>query len=278
ASPETPEMSELDADGVDEGSDAASSGSAPRVQGSEHEAALLPAAAAGPRLPGRPDAGDVRSRLEALGVPAELLGHSFDDDLAGQGTYAALTGALARRLPVAPELPAGAGEVLFVVGPGVETLRAARNLAATLRLDRDAVQWATRGELAGLAPKGSRMTTVETAMDRKQDAATSGSVTIVAVDAPLRTDSYWMSQMLAIWAPTAVWVVVEATRKPEDLGPWLDGLPRVDALIVTDADLSADPAAVLGRMTAPVAILDGVRATPHRWASLLCERLEKAEA
>ena len=40
------------------------------------------------------------------------------------GTYAALTRALGLRLPAAPELPRGAGEVLFVVGPGVETLRA----------------------------------------------------------------------------------------------------------------------------------------------------------
>ena len=43
-----------------------------------------------------------------------------------RGTYAALTRALGLRLPKAPELPTGAGEVLFLVGPGVETLRAAR--------------------------------------------------------------------------------------------------------------------------------------------------------
>jgi hypothetical protein len=75
-----------------------------------------------------------------------------------------------------------------------------------------------------------------------------------------------------------VWAVVEATRKPEDVEPWLEALARVaarvDALIVSDTDLSADPAAVLHRVDAPVAVLDGVRATPHRWASLLCERLE----
>ena len=34
----------------------------------------------------------------------------------------------------------------------------------------------------------------------------------------------------------------------------------------------------LGAGWAAVAVLDGVRATPHRWASLLCERLEDAEA
>ncbi len=52
----------------------------------------------------------------------------------------------------------------------------------------------------------------------------------------------------------------------------------VAALIVQNTDLSADPAAVLQRLAAPVAIVDGVRATPHRWASVLYERLESAPA
>jgi hypothetical protein len=185
---------------------------------------------------------------------------------------------LGLRLPKAPELPIGAGDVLFVVGPGVETLRSARALAGSLRLDPDRVLWATRGDLAGLAPKGSRVNTVDAAVDRQRDVASAGSVTIVAVDAPMRSDAYWMAQMLSIWSPVAVWAVVEATRKPEDVGPWIDGLPRVDALMVQDTDLSADPAAVLRRVATPVAYLDGVRATPHRWASLLCERLEGTQA
>jgi hypothetical protein len=218
---------------------------------------------------------DLPGRLRALGIPDWLLGPSFVADAAAHGTYAALTRALRSGLPPAPEVPSGAGEVLFLVGPGVETLRAARSLAASLRLDPDRVQWATRGDLAGLAPECSRMTTIEAAIDRRQDASAAGTVTIVAVDAPLRGDAYWMSQMLAIWAPVAVWAVVDATRKPEDVEPWIDGLPRVDALMVEDTDLSADPAAVLHRIAMPVALLDGVPATPHRWASLLCERLEK---
>ena len=44
--------------------------------------------------------------------------------------------------------------------------------------------------------------------------------------------------------------MVEATRKPEDLEPWIDGLPQVDAIVVQDSDLSADPAAVLRRVDA----------------------------
>jgi hypothetical protein len=272
ATPETPEMPELDDLFADEPVAALPAPVTPVQHTPARPAPVVAERAAAPLAPG-----DVRGRLEALGLPEQLLGPAFTEDVAVRGTYAALTRALALGLPQAPELPSGAGEVLFVVGPGVETLRAARTLAASLRLDPDRVQWATRGDLAGLAPQASRMTTIDAAIERRQDAIAAGTVTIVAVDAPMRTDAYWMAQMLAIWTPVAVWAVVEATRKPEDLEPWIDGLPRVDALVVQDTDLSADPAAVLRRLAAPVALLDGVRATPHRWASLLCERLEGAQ-
>jgi hypothetical protein len=234
----------------------------------------MPAAPATPAAPAVIASGDVAGRLALLGVPGDLLGSTFAEDVAERGTYAALTRSLALQLPKAPGLPRGAGEAVFVVGPGADALRAARSLAASLHLDPECVQWATRGDLAGLAPRNSRITSIDVAIDRRQESAAAGTVTIVAVDAPLRTDAYWMAQLMSVWTPAAVWAVVEATRKPEDLEPWIDGLPRVDALIVQDTDLSADPAAVLRRVNAPVALLDGARATPHRWASLLCERLE----
>jgi hypothetical protein len=272
ATPETPDMPELAdlADLIE--ADGSGLLDAPVL------AAALPARPSRVRIAPPTTPAEVVSRLSALGVPADLLDSAFTADVAADGIYAALTRALGRRLPEAPELPTGAGDVLFVVGPGVETLRAARSLAATMRLDPDRVQWATRGDLVGLSPETSRMSTIDAALRRRQDAATSGSVTIVAVDAPLRSDAYWMAQMLAIWTPVAVWAVVEATRKPEDIEHWLDGLARVDALIVQDTDLSADPAVVLADLAAPVAVVDGLRATPHRWASVLCERLESAPA
>ena len=71
------------------------------------------------------------------------------------GTYAALTRASASACRRRPELPNGAGEVLFVVGPGVETLRAARSLAASLRLDPDRVQWATRATWPASRPRAA---------------------------------------------------------------------------------------------------------------------------
>jgi hypothetical protein len=219
------------------------------------------------------------SQLMELGVPERLLGEEFAVEVARLGAYAALTRALAAGLPAAPALPSGAGEVLLVVGPGVETLAAARSLAASLRLDGEQLQWASRGDLAALAPRSNRITSIDTAVERKQEADRSSALTIVAVDVPLRAGGgAWLEQMVAVFAPVGVWAVVEATRKPEDVGPWLDALPRVDALMVQDTDLTADPAAVLSRTSTPVALLDGARATAHRWASLLCERLESSGA
>ena len=62
---------------------------------------------------------------------------------------------------------------------------------------------------------------------------------------------------------------------PAAPAPLLAALPGGSANVFTRAlGLSADPAAVLDRVDVPVALLDGAPATPHRWASLLCERLD----
>jgi hypothetical protein len=215
-------------------------------------------------------------QLLALGVPEFLIAPDFATDAAVRGLYAALTRTLNDRLAPVPDVPAEPGSVLLVVGPGPETLAAARSLAVSVRLDPAAVQWATPGDAAVLAAEHSRITTLETAAERQRVSERAGTVTIVAVDAPLRTGGgTWLTHMLAIWAPDAVWGVVDATRKLEDVVPWLDGLPRLDAVVVQETEATADPAAVLSHLTAPVARIDGARATAHRWASLLCERLEE---
>jgi hypothetical protein len=252
----------------------------PEASGSDTAVTPVPAVADAPVLKlvaASSGSAEIISRLTDLGVPQELLRGDVAARIDADGTYAALTRALAAELPETPVLPGAAGDVVFVVGPGVETLLAARALSTALRLDPDRVQWATRGDLAGLAPEDSRITTTNAATGRRRKTSTAGTVTIVAVDAPLRGDAPWVTQMLNIWSPVAVWAVVEATRKPDDLELWLDGLARVDALIVQDTDLSTDPAAVL-RLPVPVALVDGARATPHRWASLLCERLDSSPA
>jgi hypothetical protein len=227
----------------------------------------------GTELARREDVMDPMVRnLARLGVPERVLGADFAEDALNRGLYAALTSAIAARVPQPAVVPTAPGDVLLVVGPGAETLLAARAVATSLRLDPESVLWAAPGELANFAPAEARVSGVDAAHETRWAAAAAGEVTVVAVHAPLRGGS-WVTAMVTAWKPAAVWAVADATRKPADVAGWLDALPQVDALVLQDSDLSADPAAVLG-LDIPVAVLDGVRATPHRWASLLCERSE----
>ena len=234
-----------------------------------------------PHPPGRsPGSGaDTAAALSALGLPEAILGDGFADDVADVGTYAALTRALGLGSRRRPRTPTGAGEVLFVVGPGVETLRAARSLAAGLRLDPEPVQWATRGDLAGLAPRSSRVTTVEAAIavgterrrrrhgdDRRRRRPDAHRRLLDGADA---------GHLVAGRG------VGGRRGHPQARGP--RPVARRPAAASTRSSSrtptsAADPAAVLRRVATPVAVIDGVRATPHRWASLLCERLETRRA
>ncbi len=218
---------------------------------------------------------DLVPALRALGLPAAMLEAGLAADARTRGAYSALHSVLDAHLPALPQAPTGPGDVLAVVGPGSEALVTARALAHVLGLDSDQVLWATPGELACLTPHANQVTSSDGARLRRQ--AGSSTATIVAIDAPLRSGrSTWVSQMLDVWAPTAVWGALDATRKPGDLSQWLRSLPRLDAIAVSDTDASTDPAAVLTYAPVPVALLDGVPATAHRWATLLCERLEGA--
>ncbi|MEI4270727.1 hypothetical protein TEK04_03225 [Klenkia sp. LSe6-5] len=212
--------------------------------------------------------------LAALGVPASVLGADFAAEAGRRGTFAALASSLGRALPAAPAIPAEPGDVLVVVGPGAEALTAARALAVALRLDPAQVQWCTRGALAGLAAVDVQVSGAAAATERRAVAGAADVPTVVAVDVPLGdAGGAWAAQMVHAWSGTAVWAVLDSTRKPGALRSWLAELPRVDAVVVTDTDAAPDPAALLDGLPVPVAVVDGARATPHRWAALLCERL-----
>jgi hypothetical protein len=96
--------------------------------------------------------------------------------------------------------------------------------------------------------------------------------TIAVVDAPLGRPLAWAAEVLAALEPTAVWGIVEASRKVEDISAWSGGLGGLDALCLTGLDDTVSPAAPL-RTGVPVALLEGEPATPERWADLLLARL-----
>jgi hypothetical protein len=71
---------------------------------------------------------------------------------------------------------------------------------------------------------------------------------------------------------TAVWAIVDATRKTADTARHLRALGEVEALVVHSVELTSDPATVLG-LDLPIFSLDGKPATPHAWAAMLCARI-----
>ncbi|MDQ1652552.1 MAG: hypothetical protein QOI35_1752, partial [Cryptosporangiaceae bacterium] len=96
---------------------------------------------------------------------------------------------------------------------------------------------------------------------------------LVVVDAPIEGDNgAWAHAVAEELGASAVWALVDATRKTADVARHLRGLGIVDAIAVHGTAATSDPASVLS-LGVPVALLDGRRATPQAWAALLCDRL-----
>ncbi len=86
------------------------------------------------------------------------------------------------------------------------------------------------------------------------------------------TDRSWATHLIAALRPTAVWGVVDATAKTEDIAAWAEDLGGVDALALEHLDATVSPAAVLGLGT-PVARIDGQPATAARWVATVVARI-----
>jgi hypothetical protein len=96
---------------------------------------------------------------------------------------------------------------------------------------------------------------------------------VVALTAPTSArDLRWAASMLDALEPTAVWGVVGADRKTEDVEAWAEGLGGLDALALEHLDATVSPASLL-QLGIPVARLEGQKATPALWAVMLAERI-----
>jgi hypothetical protein len=181
-----------------------------------------------------------------------------------------------RSLPRAPQLPASKGVILAVVGEGEGAWDAAAQVARSMGLDEKSLAYLTaRGAPAKVAP-ARRITDLEQLQARLERWRKRSTATIVVVDAPMSVNAAaWSRTAIAELDASAVWLVVPATRKTEDVARWAGRVGRVDGLVVTDVDASTDPASVL-QLDIPVAWLDGRPATPGAWAGLLVDRLVAA--
>lgn len=208
--------------------------------------------------------------LRDVGIPRDLLPTREDVDLLG-----ALVTAL-RALPKAPEMPTAAGDIFAIVGEGEAAWDAGVQLARSLDLDERAVVYVTAGHAPAKVAPARRITAIDQLSARADRWRKRTTPTIAVVDAPMTVKSArWNRQALATLDAEAVWLVVPATRKTDDVAKWANRLGRTDGLVVTDVDASSDPASVL-QLGFPVAWLDGRPATPGAWAGLIVDRLVDA--
>jgi hypothetical protein len=205
--------------------------------------------------------------LVSVGMPEAMAKH-----VTGGDTYAGVLTALASR-PAAPGIPDAGGEILVLAGDVIQALSIGKALLVQAGIDQ------TRLLLGGPSAAGTGlhssrvMHTPKEAAARAEKLQTSDSAWIVVLDAPVGgTDSVWVGEMCDAIGATAVWAVVDATRKTPDTARHLRTLGEVEALVVHGADLTADPATVLG-LDLPIVSLDGRPATPHAWAAMLCARI-----
>jgi hypothetical protein len=206
--------------------------------------------------------------LAALGVPEPMARRGTDAD-----PYRAAMQALAD-LPAPPAAPDRPGDVLVVAGELAHALPIARQVAADLRLDPATILLAGPST-AGTGVHPSRRITGPSDAERKARRMHRDDVPhVVVLDVPFTADDTgWARDVCDALGATAVWAVVDATRKTADAARHLRAIGDVDALAVHGARVTADPASPLG-LPQPVALLEGRPATAQAWAALLAERLQ----
>ena len=211
-----------------------------------------------------------RPALKRMGLPTSLL--PADGRL---GLVPALYRALSR-MPMAPPVCLQPGEVMAVIGAADRALVLASRLALSIGLDPAEVVVASPAEVGETGTDRIVIGSGAAAESAAEQWATRSRPTVVSIAAaPGSGRETWASNVIEALQPAAVWGVVEATRKPEDVSAWSDAVGQVDALALEDMDATTSPAAVLGTGI-PVALLDGQLASPENWTALLAGRLRAA--
>jgi hypothetical protein len=219
----------------------------------------------GPTRQGQPD--QVQLNLMKVGMPAAMAAQ-----IVGGDTYAGVLSVLASR-PAAPPVPDAPGEILVLCGDLDHALPIGKKLCEQAGIDQAHLMLGGP-TAAGTGMHSSRVLGDPPAAAGKADRLQSADhAWIVVVDAPVGgTDPIWVSDMCDALGATAVWAVVDATRKTADTARHLRTLGEVEALVVHSVDITSDPATVLG-LDLPIVSLDGKPATPHAWAAMLCARI-----
>ena len=209
----------------------------------------------------------VIQNLISVGMPEQMAAQ-----ITGGDTYAGVLTALASR-PAAPAIPDAAGEILVLAGDLDHAVPIGKELLQQAGIDQSHLLLAGPSA-AGTGLHSSRvMPDVKAAAARAEKLQSSDSAWIVVLDAPVgQTDPIWVNDMCDAIGATAMWAVVDATRKTADTARHLRALGEVEALVVHNVENTGDPATVLG-LDVPIYSMDGKPATPHAWAAMLCARI-----
>ncbi|WP_127543594.1 hypothetical protein [Actinoplanes sp. OR16] len=213
------------------------------------------------------DLDPVQRNLVTVGMPEEMA-----RKITGGDTYAGVLSVLAAR-PSAPGIPDGPGEILVLAGEVHATMPIAKHLLEQVHVDQSHLLLAGPST-AGTGLHSSRLISSRSAAESRAEKLQSADHSwVVVIDAPVGgTDPFWVNDMCDALGATALWAVVDATRKTADTARHLRGLGDVEALVVHSVELTSDPASVLG-LDVPIFSLDGKPATPHAWAAMLCARI-----
>ena len=208
--------------------------------------------------------------LVRLGLPPQFLRRQLT---AGDQLGALLE--LAASFPVAEALPRSGDAVICLVGDRRGMLEVATYLNEALGLNPDRLMVASRRESEKL-PTHRRIESIEAAESQRRNWRRKEHPMLVVVDEPVnRVKTAWSRHVIDALEPSAIWGVVDAQRKPEDIIDWASKLGGVDALAVAGTEETMSPAAVL-TTGIPVSLIDGRPASAARWAALLDERLYAA--
>lgn len=213
------------------------------------------------------DSDPVIRNLMAVGMPEPMA-----RQITGGDTYAGVLSVLAAR-PAAPAVPDGPGEILVLAGDLNLGVMIGRQLLDQIGVPENHLLLAAQST-AGTGLHSSRLiSTPDAAEQRAEKLHSAEEPWVVVLEAPVGgSDPIWINEMCDAIGATALWAVVDATRKTADTARHLRTLGEVESLVVHGVELTADPASVLG-LDLPIYSLDGKPATPHAWAAMLCARI-----
>ncbi len=226
-----------------------------------------PAPVVAPPAAPKVDPDPVVRNLISVGMP-----ESMARQITGGDTYAGVLSVLAAR-PATAGVPDGPGEILVLAGDVNLGVPIAKQLLEQIGVGESHLLLAAPSTSGTGLHSSKLISTREIAESRVEKLHSADAPWIVVMEAPVGgTDPLWVNEMCDSIGATAVWAIVDATRKTADTARHLRTLGEVEALVVHSVELTNDPASVLG-LDLPIFSLDGKPATPHAWAAMLCARI-----